>query len=95
MTLKIGDYVVQTEKKKSEGYCLDSLFEAANSENGLGLLEQQKEGLYIVTKIPKFLGGTFEASLSDVIYPKLRVKDYQLATLEEKRRYELKKIFIK
>jgi hypothetical protein len=75
MTFKIGDYVRRTKEKKLEGLDLDSLFEAANSENGLGLLEQQKEGLYIVTKIPKFLGGTFEASLSDVIYPKLRVKD--------------------
>ena len=95
MTLKIGDYVVQTEKKKSEGYCLDSLFEAAYFGDGFNLLKQQKEGIYVVTKISKFIGGRFEASLNGIIYPKLRVKDYQLATLEEKRKYELKKVFIK
>mgnify|MGYP003554607651 CR=1 FL=1 len=95
MTFNIGDYVVCTPSKRrfyseSELY-MQSYLSSGDYGNMIEEFKNQRVGIYIVTKLKN--KRKFVATLEGELLTNLNIKDFQLATNEEKKHYQLKKAF--
>ena len=98
MTFNVGDYIIHTPERreklyKSELY-LDSYMGGVATIPVQEEIKKRRVGVFIVTKIMRNK-KMFEATLDGELLKKLSIKDFEKMRLEEKRSYQLKKVFNK
>jgi hypothetical protein len=102
MTFDVGDYVIHTPEKRQKLYESELYLTSytglnatlAGYEDTINYIKKKRVGVFIVTKIMKNK-KIFEATLDGELLKKLSIKDFEKTTLEEKRSYQLKKVFNK
>ena len=103
---KIGDYIVVNEGKwvnikEYRNYLIPKVVSRMDKLDLINLLiieeeieKYNKYKIFIVVKTPTIF-GTFEATCDDILYAKLKTRNFKLATWEQIKEYQLKEMFKK